>query len=85
MAVPMEFTVTKDKPGVYELELNGQKTYFTIIGTAAVTEYIASPAPVLEKASPASSTSNTRVVSYAIMGLLILIAMVLLVKYLKTR
>jgi hypothetical protein len=84
MAVPLEFTVTKDKPGTYEVELNGQKIYFTILGTTTVPSYSAPPEPILEKpGSP--STSNTRTISFAIMGVLMLIAMALLIKYLAKR
>jgi hypothetical protein len=85
MAVPLEFTVTKDKPGVYEVELNGQKIYFTILGTATVPAYSAPPEPILEKPGSPSNTSNTRTISFAIMGVLILIAMALLIKYLAKR
>jgi hypothetical protein len=86
MAVPIEFTVTKDKPGTYEVELNGQKIYFTIIGTAMEPTYSAPPEPILKRpVSSSSSPTNTRTVSFAVMGVLILIAGILLIKYLATR
>jgi hypothetical protein len=31
-SIPIEFTVTKDKPGNYEADVNGQKVYFTVTG-----------------------------------------------------
>ena len=31
---PLEFTVYRETPGVYEVDLNGQRTYFTIVGSS---------------------------------------------------
>jgi hypothetical protein len=33
-AVPLEFTVYRDEPGTYQVDLNGQTTYFTVAGSA---------------------------------------------------
>jgi len=33
-AIPVEFTVTRDKPGNYEADINGLKVYFTVKGQA---------------------------------------------------
>lgn len=33
-AVPVEFTVVKDKPGTYTVDIGGQKAYFTVVGNA---------------------------------------------------
>jgi hypothetical protein len=30
IAVPLQYTVYRDKPGTYEVDLNGQKTFFTV-------------------------------------------------------
>ena len=30
-AIPLEFTVYRDKPGEYEVEINGQKAFFTVV------------------------------------------------------
>ncbi|MFC1846146.1 hypothetical protein ACFLYM_01870 [Chloroflexota bacterium] len=32
-AKPLEFTVYRNEPGTYKVDLNGQKTYFTIVGS----------------------------------------------------
>ncbi len=34
-AVPLKFMVSRDDPGTYEVDVNGQKTYFTVIGEAS--------------------------------------------------
>ena len=31
-AVPLKFTIYKDRPGTYQVDVNGQKTFFTIVG-----------------------------------------------------
>ena len=31
VAIPLEFTVYRDVPGTYQVDLNGQKTFFTIV------------------------------------------------------
>lgn len=38
VAVPLEFTVYREEPGTYDVDLNGQKTYFTIIENNAQKE-----------------------------------------------
>lgn len=38
IAVPLEFTVYREEPGIYHVDLNGQKTYFTITGNSAQKE-----------------------------------------------
>jgi hypothetical protein len=32
-ATPVQFTIYKNMPGTYEVDVNGQKTYFTVIGS----------------------------------------------------
>ena len=34
-AIPLEFTVYKDEPGTYEVDINGQKSFFTIVGESS--------------------------------------------------
>ena len=33
-ATPLEFIVYRDEPGTYQVDLNGQTTYFTVAGSA---------------------------------------------------
>jgi hypothetical protein len=34
-AVPLEFMVSRDEPGVYEVDVNGQKAFFTVVENTA--------------------------------------------------
>ena len=36
-AVPLKFTIYREQPGAYEVDVNGQKTFFTIVGEEATT------------------------------------------------
>ena len=31
MGIPLKFIVNKDQPGTYKVDINGQKSYFTIV------------------------------------------------------
>lgn len=37
-ATPLEFVVSRDEPGAYEVDINGQKTFFTVVGDSAKEE-----------------------------------------------
>ena len=34
-AIPLEFVVSRNEPGTYKVDVNGQKTHFTVVGDAS--------------------------------------------------
>jgi len=56
VAIPLEFTVYRDVPGTYQVDLNGQKTFFTIV----------------ENNSGIESGANSRSLALIIWGILVI-------------
>jgi hypothetical protein len=65
----VEFTVTRDKPGNYEADINGHKVYFT----------------VKEGVSSSGSPVDARLIVIAVIAILVLTAIFLLVRRLAAR
>ena len=56
-AVPLKFTIYREQPGTYEVDVNGQKTFFTIIGEGTKTGL---------------SSGNTNLLALILWGILVL-------------
>jgi hypothetical protein len=44
MAIPLKFTVSKDQPGTYKVDVNGQKSHFTVVDSGTAESKAGSPA-----------------------------------------
>lgn len=65
-ATPVKFVIYKSEPGIYNVELNGQRTYFTIIDT--------------EVNNSGSSPVNSGIIVFTVLGVLVLASLVILIR-----
>jgi hypothetical protein len=83
-AVPIQFTITKSQPGDYEVDINGQKAYFSVVGEAVVV------APLVDTAATATSDTmapdNTaKNVTYVVFGVMAFLAILLGILVIQKR
>ena len=67
-AKPLEFVVYRSEPGVYDVDLNGQRTYFTIVG------------PQTDNVSKGVGSISSTLVVIIVLGALALTALIILVR-----
>lgn len=66
-AIPLEFVVSRDKPGTYEVDVNGKTTFFTVIGEAD------------KETSPSKSTQNLLLLwGFLLLALIVALSIIIL-------
>jgi hypothetical protein len=67
-AKPLEFVVYRSEPGVYDVDLNGERTFFTIVG------------PQTDNVSKGVGSISSTLVVIIVLGVLALTALIILVR-----
>lgn len=70
IARPVRFTVTRAQPGIYEVDINGQKSFFTIAG---------------ESSGPGSSISGAMIAIIVVGSLVTAFLIYILIIYVRRR